>query len=96
MDLLVDLANLIEDSNQIAKCQECSRRKNEQQNVCNLCIPKSEPAPINSRTQPRRVSASANPKPIPRPSNALAIGVFLQANDSARPRMIQFTTISGM
>ena len=36
MDLLVDLANLIEDSNQIAKCQECSRRKNEQQNVCNL------------------------------------------------------------
>ena len=59
-------------------------------------VPKQEPAPNISRTAPSNVSAIAKPIPIPIPSKILAIGEFLQANASARPRMIQFTTIKGM
>ena len=34
--------------------------------------------------------------PMPMPSMAESTTVFLQANISARPRMMQLTTISGM
>ena len=58
--------------------------------------PNIAPAPNNSRTAPNNVSAIEKPAPIPIPSKILSIGPFLQANASARPKMIQFTTISGM
>lgn len=59
-------------------------------------IPKIAPAPRSSLTAPRSVKAMEKPKPIPMPSKRLATGPFLQAKASARPRIIQFTTISGM
>ena len=42
------------------------------------------------------VRVRVKPRPIPMPSRAESITVFLLANISARPRMMQFTTISGM
>jgi hypothetical protein len=42
------------------------------------------------------VSPSVKPNPIPIPSNNDATGEFLAAKASARPRITQFTTISGM
>ena len=59
-------------------------------------IPNSEPAPIISLTAPSVISANEKPSPVPIPSNILATGLFLQAKDSARPRIMQFTTISGI
>ena len=59
-------------------------------------IPNTEPAPSISRTTPSAVRPIVKPKPIPIPSKILSIGPFLQAKASARPRMIQFTTISGI
>ena len=43
-----------------------------------------------------QVRAKVNPKPIPTPSNIERIGLFLDANASARPRIIQLTTIRGI
>ena len=62
----------------------------------NRLIPKILLAPRSSRTQPKRVRAPVKPSPIPIPSKMLANGEFLQAKLSARPKMIQFTTISGI
>lgn len=62
----------------------------------NKTTPKTEPAPSNSRTVPNNVKAQVNPNPIPIPSNILFRGVFLQAKASARPKIIQLTTISGI
>ena len=45
---------------------------------------------------PRRVSARVKPSPMPMPSKSDATGVFLAAKASARPRMMQFTTMRGM
>ena len=58
--------------------------------------PKNSPAPKSSLTAPIAVSATVKPSPIPRPSNMDGMTGFLEAKDSARPRMIQFTTISGI
>ena len=58
--------------------------------------PQSVPAPRTSRTSEIATSASRNPTPIPIPSRRLATGPFFDAKASARPRMMQFTTMSGM
>ena len=42
------------------------------------------------------VKPSVNPRPIPRPSKMDGITGFLDAYDSALPKIIQFTTISGI
>ena len=60
------------------------------------CTPKIVPAPRSSRKEPMSARATVNPSPIPIPSNADRTGPFFMAYASARPRMIQFTTISGM
>ena len=54
------------------------------------------PAPISSLNAPRIVIATVKPSPMPRPSNTDGITGFFDAYDSARPRIIQFTTISGI
>ena len=54
------------------------------------------PAPRSSRKIPRTSRAIVNPSPIPTPSITDRNGGFLEAYASARPRMIQFTTINGM
>ena len=54
------------------------------------------PLPMSSLTNPRQVSASVNPSPIPSPSKMEITGAFLEAKLSARPKMIQFTTIRGI
>ena len=41
-------------------------------------------------------TASVKPTPAPSPSSAELTTPFLDANASARPRMMQLTTISGM
>ena len=56
----------------------------------------SDPAPAISRIAAISASASVKPMPVPSPSASESITPFLQANASARPRMMQFTTISGM
>ena len=58
--------------------------------------PKIEPEPSSSRHIPRRVRPKVNPSPIPIPSNREAMGEFFAAKASALPKIIQFTTISGM
>ena len=45
---------------------------------------------------PRIVIAHVNPRPMPSPSNADGIAGFFEAYASARPRIIQFTTIRGI
>lgn len=45
---------------------------------------------------PRIVIAHVNPRPMPNPSNADGIAGFFEAYASARPRIIQFTTIRGI
>ena len=57
--------------------------------------PNSVPAPKSSRTQPISTSVRVKPRPMPRPSSAESSTVCFEANISARPRMMQFTTISG-
>ena len=58
--------------------------------------PKILPAPKISLKDPKRVRAIVNPKPIPIPSNKEFITLFLDANASALPKMMQFTTINGI
>ena len=57
---------------------------------------KIRPVPSSSRVAPSRVSPKVKPKPMPMPSKILAMGPFFAANASARPRMMQFTTMRGM
>jgi len=45
--------------------------------------------------EPIMVRVRVKPIPIPMPSRAESMMLFLDANISARPRMIQLTTISG-
>ncbi len=54
------------------------------------------PLPNSSRTEPKIVSAIAKPNPIPKPSIMDENGLFFEAKDSARPKTIQLTTISGI
>ena len=42
------------------------------------------------------VMAKVKPSPMPRPSAMLSTGGFLDAKDSARAKMMQLTTISGI
>ena len=56
----------------------------------------SVPAPTISRTAAMRARESVKPMPLPRPSARESTTPFFEANASARPRMMQFTTISGM
>lgn len=60
----------------------------------NMATPKIVPAPNNSRTQLKSVIARVKPSPMPSPSSMEASGGFLKAKDSARAKMMQFTTIS--
>ena len=62
----------------------------------NTVIPNHVPAPSSSLIVPITVSVSVKPRPIPIPSSAESKIVFLLANASALPRMMQFTTIRGM
>ena len=57
---------------------------------------KNFPLPRISRIEPNIVNAIAKPRPIPKPSSMEGMALFLDANDSARPSTIQFTTINGM
>ena len=59
------------------------------------CMPNSVPAPSTSRTEPITTRVPVKPRPMPRPSSAERPMLFLEANISARPRMMQFTTMSG-
>jgi hypothetical protein len=58
--------------------------------------PKSAPAPRISRTAPSRKSPKVKPAPIPAAFTIAASGGFFEACASARPRMMQLTTISWM
>ena len=58
--------------------------------------PRRQPVPRSYLIAPMAASASVNPIPMPIPSRAESTTVFLFANASARPRMMQFTTIRGM
>ena len=53
------------------------------------------PAPKSSRIAPIKVRVAVKPIPIPKPSKMLGTTEFLEANISARAKIIQFTTISG-
>ncbi len=53
------------------------------------------PAPTTSRTTAIRNSASVKPMPMPMPSRIESNTLCLLANISARPRMMQLTTMSG-
>ena len=55
-----------------------------------------EPEPRISRKIAIQVRPTVNPRPIPIPSKADSTGPFFAAYASARPRIIQFTTISGI
>ena len=50
--------------------------------------------PRISRTDPIARSESVKPAPMPRPSRMLGSTRFLQANISARPKMMQLTVMS--
>ena len=58
--------------------------------------PKNAPAPKSSRSAPRQKSAKVKPRPMPNPFAIETPIGFFDANASARPRMMQFTTISEM
>ena len=45
---------------------------------------------------PIRTMAKVKPRPIPKPSMIESQSPFFDANASARPRMMQLTTMSGM
>ena len=53
------------------------------------------PEPRISRMLPMMVRVMVKPMPMPMPSRAESTTPCLEANISARPRMIQFTTIRG-
>ena len=57
--------------------------------------PNTVPAPSSSRMMPMQSIAAVKPTPIPRPSMMEGSTLFLLANISARPRMMQLTTIRG-
>ncbi len=59
-------------------------------------ISNTEPAPNSSRTMPSNVRATVNPRPMPTPSIMLSKAPCLQAKASARPKITQFTTMSGI
>jgi len=59
-------------------------------------IPNIDPSPKSSRIMPSSVSARVKPIPMPIPSIKEWKGLFLEAKDSARASIIQFTTISGI
>ena len=59
-------------------------------------MPNAVPEPMNSRTRPSTQRAIVKPKPWPTPSKNESIALFLEAKASARPSMIQLTTIRGM
>ena len=61
-----------------------------------ICKPKAVPFPKISRTKPAKVKAMVNPRPIPKPSIMESTGGFLEAYASARPKIIQLTTINGI
>ena len=54
------------------------------------------PLPKNSLMAPRIVSVIVKPIPTPIPSKNESKGPFLAAYDSALPKIIQLTTISGI
>ena len=54
------------------------------------------PLPRISLMAPRMVRAKVNPSPMPAPSSIDGHTGFFDANASARPSTMQFTTISGM
>ena len=60
-----------------------------------ICTPNRVPAPSSSRMEPITSRVRVKPMPMPRPSSAESITPCLEANISARPRMMQFTTIRG-
>ena len=53
------------------------------------------PEPRISRIEPMIVRVMVKPMPMPIPSRAESTMPFLEANISARPRMMQLTTIRG-
>ena len=55
--------------------------------------PSQEPVPMISRTEPMMNREQVKPSPMPRPSSTEGSTLFLQANISALPRMMQFTVI---
>ena len=57
-------------------------------------MPSQVPLPMISRMEAINTMVRMYPTPIPRPSSVESSTVFLQANISARPRMMQLTTIS--
>ena len=59
-----------------------------------ISIPAKVPAPNTSRTVAIARSAMVKPRPIPIPSKIDLPTVFLPANISARPKIIQLTVIS--
>ena len=58
-------------------------------------MPKKVPMPRISRMEPMITRVRVKPRPMPSPSRAESTTVFLEANSSARPRMMQLTTIRG-
>ena len=60
-----------------------------------MVMPNQLPAPMISRIEPITTRVRVKPRPMPRPSMAESSTLFFEANISARPRMMQFTTISG-
>ena len=57
--------------------------------------PSRVPAPKSSRMADMRTSVRVKPAPMPRPSSAASFTGCFEANTSARPSTMQFTTISG-
>ena len=57
--------------------------------------PSSVPAPKSSRMPDMRTSVRVKPTPMPRPSSAASFTGCFEANTSARPSTMQFTTMSG-
>ena len=57
--------------------------------------PQKVPLPRTSRMTAMAQMARVKPKPMPTPSTAESSTLFLLANISARPRMMQLTTIRG-
>lgn len=63
----------------------------------NSCLPNISRLPVPSISLRKEIiiRAIVKPKPIPSASAAESNTEFLDANASARPKIIQFTTISG-
>ena len=91
---------MVQNSHQNSQCEETTGSHNEQQ--CSRecfgqnCYVEQCAAADEFTHQTQTARAMVKPRPIPIPSNAEATGPFLEANASARARIRQFTTISGM